>query len=102
MSYGPFVIPSEYISERVIHNVDRTMSSMLENGLFRFYETYSAFLMKLHIAQMPTNQTDKYIVTKEQMRIPLIMYLLLTGFASLFFVVEIIIQRMKKAKQSRQ
>lgn len=77
--------------------IDKTTSSMTDNGLYQFYKSFTVFLMKLRAEKLSNAEEDDFrALTFDELRGPLIFCVYLVGFAWIIFLAEIIIIKLKK------
>lgn len=91
---SPYYINSnEYVPERVIEKIYKSTSSIMENGLNQFYESYSAFLFKLRGRTVIGDDIKHKTIYAHSvsMQGPLIMYLFNLILSLVVFMVEVII-----------
>lgn len=101
INFGLFLTTYQRVPEgmqRVIENAD---SSMVESGLLTFYRRFSSFLTKFRSKQLfgdefDGNEVEMKGLAIEQLKIPLIIYLILIGVASIVFFTELVVYKMKK------
>lgn len=77
----------------------------MENGLHRFYETYSSFLVKLQqikVFRFNMNDNVERIFTLELMHGTLIMYFYYNSLSFIIFLIEIIAFNVKKLYARRK
>lgn len=78
----------------------------MENGLHQFYQSFSTFLMDLidnRNLHHDVNDDDDDIqaLTMEQLKIPLIIFIVLLGLASVVFLIEVIVYHFNRLRNRR-
>lgn len=87
---------NENIPNRMIQRINKAMVSMIENGFYTFYKSFAKFLDESICEKFnQMHDDDAVALTVEQLKIPLIIYFILLGLASVFLTMEIIIHRIK-------
>lgn len=90
----------------MLKKVDKTTSSMMENGLSQFFLSFTEFKRKiLHRANSDAEDDDDFkAMSFEQLKRPLILLFGICGMAIVIFIVEVIIFRCgnRRARNSRQ
>lgn len=81
----------QYVPDRLMEKIDKTKSSMMENGLYQFYLDFAAYRQKLN-RRIPTNQEDDDLqaLTMEQLERPLVRILCIWSVAMIIFILEFI------------
>lgn len=91
-----FLESDHYVPERVINKLDKTTSSMMENGLHEFYLSLAIFKQKLiDRAYLEQIDDDFKALTAEQLKRPMIVLSYLLGVAMIIFITECIISKWK-------
>lgn len=82
-----------FIDERTIQRVDRIASSMSENGLYQFYNSFAEFSYKSYISHNNPQSNDGEIppITMQQFKRMMLFILCLNGSATVVFLAEILI-----------
>lgn len=73
---------------------------MIENGLYNFYRSFANFVENLITDQFDKKHDDDDVaaLTMEQLKIPLIIYFILSLLALVLLAIEIIIQRINNQR----
>lgn len=102
----PYYLTSKkYVPERLKQKIDMTTNSMMENGLHQFYKSFSTFLMDLienrNFNQDNNDEDNIQALTMEQLKIPLIIFIVLLGLSSIVFVIEVIVYHFNRLRSRR-
>lgn len=85
-----------YVSKRTLAKVDKVTSSMMENGLHKFYTSFTAFKRQLfEWSKFSTEDDLEHALTMEQLWRPMILIFWLWGMALVAWIAEILIRRWK-------
>lgn len=104
-SLGPlqwsFYLTSNHaVPERMKNRIDQKTSSIMENGLYKFYENLDVFLVKMRASQLAQPEEDQERAIKiGDLRSPLIFCIICLGFASVIFVLELFMHRMEMRRR---
>ena len=89
ISVGYMLNSKNFIDDRTIQKVNRITRSMMENGMYEFYNSYTHFQSKLHGHSKFIPEADDDDITPltfQQMRRFMVFTLSLYGIAVLLFV----------------
>lgn len=97
--YAQYYLESDrYISERMLKNVDKATSSIVENGLHQFYTSLSDFKQQLLNRNQLIQEEEEAVhaLTMQQLQKILFYMLLHLCIGAIVFIAEIIISKWKK------
>lgn len=92
-THAQFFLESDHhVPERIIKRLDHATSSMVENGLHKFYLSLAIFKQKLiDRAYLEQIDDDSQALTIEQLKRPMIVLFYLWGTATIIFICEMTI-----------
>lgn len=84
-----------YISNRMIQKIDGKTSSIMENGLYQFYQSFSTYLLELKGSKFVKRdeEDDESALNMQQLIKPLIHHFGLLAICLGFLLIEVIIYR---------
>lgn len=100
---SPFFLESDhYIADRTMKMIDKTTSSMMENGLFKFYTSLASFKQKF-IERNSQHENDFQALSMNELKRPMKLLLGLCAFATFIFLFEFAISKWRNWRnQHRQ
>lgn len=96
-----YMAGSRDVPDHMRRKIDNATRSMIEHGLYQFYEGFSVLIMKLVAQKMESTELDNdewRALTVDNLKAPLIFCTYIICFAWLVFVFEIIIYKIRKMK----
>lgn len=84
-----YVTANEYISDRMKRRIDNSTCSMMENGLYRFYESYAEYRRHLRSRKLQNAGKDEVqALNFSDLHSPLMFCSYVIALATLFFLLE--------------
>lgn len=94
-----FLKSSDYVPERLKAAINQATSSMMENGLYRFYQSFAGFLVESQIYGLIGKANDNsHTLSMGQFKAPLIMLFTFCAFAAIVFALELGIDYFNRRK----
>lgn len=81
---------SHYVSEQMLKHLNKAIGGMMENGLHRFYTTYSEFMLQIPKEIGKNGDDDGKAMKVIQLRRVLKLFLYLIALALVIFIVEMV------------
>lgn len=94
-----FLTSDRYVSKRIIAEINKITSSMMENGFYTFYESFGAFVLSLRGKNSSKEDSEEFLpLTLHHMTAPLQIMANKVAFAIFALLAERIISRFRQRR----
>lgn len=90
---------NHYVTERLVRKIDGLTSLMIENGLNEYFASMDAFKRNFHDMKYSRVKDEEFKeLTIDQLKRPMILMVGLLIFATVIFIIQIIVSKLKSFK----